>query len=160
MKRTNATLVIFLLFATNMFCQKGDWAAVQELPAGTPISVRYGKFPIHDRCTFEDATSDKLICERSPQLSSRVLIPIPLPREAIYPRKNIHAVRLEYSDAHNILVGIAIGGGAGAAIGAAGSGDPRARGASALLLGVGGGVLGGFLGKNFPIFHRQTIYKQ
>ena len=160
MKRTNLTLAIFLLLASNMLGQKGDWSAVQELPAGTHISVLYGKFPIHDRCTFDDATNDKIICERSPQLSSRVLIPIPLPHEAIYSRKHIRAVRLEYSDAHNILVGIAIGAGAGAAIGAAGSGDPRARGGAAVLFGLGGGLLGGFLGRNFPLFHRQTIYKQ
>jgi hypothetical protein len=158
MKRT--TLAIVLLLTSNMSGQKGDWAAVEELPAGTPISVLYGKFPIHDRCTFENATNDKLICERNPQLSSRIFIPIPLPNEAMYSRKHIRAVRLEYSDAHNIFVGMAIGAGAGAAIGAAGSGDPKARGGAAVLFGLGGGVLGGFLGKNFPIFHRKTIYRQ
>jgi outer membrane lipoprotein SlyB len=83
-----------------------------------------------------------------------------IPPGAIYFRKQIRAVRLEYSDTHNELVGFAIGGAIGGALGASGSGDPRGRFAAGLIIGIGGGALGALLGRDFPIFHRKTIYHQ
>jgi hypothetical protein len=156
--RSSITILValLLLFASNASAQKGDWTTVEELPYGTPISVLYGGFPIHNPCTFQNAVNDKLMCRRQLSRSGRIFIP----PGAIYFRKQIRAVRLEYSDTHNELVGFAIGGAIGGALGASGSGDPRGRFAAGLIIGIGGGALGALLGRDFPIFHRKTSYHQ
>ncbi len=128
-------LLSIIFLATTAHAQKGDWRAVKEIPPGTPISVKYRGFFIHNRCIFENATDDVLVCERVLFGTSRLF----LRPEAIYRRKLISEVRLEHSEASNIAVGAAIGGGVGAAMGAAGTGDTsaRARFSAGLLLGMG-----------------------
>lgn len=151
-------LSAFLLLGTYAQAQNGDWQAIKELAPGTPISVKYGRFWVHNRCIFESATDDVLVCERVLYGTARLYIP----PEAVYRRKLIQEVRLEHSDASNIAVGALIGGGVGAALGATGSGDRsvRARADLGFLVGSGGAALGGLIGRDFPIRHGKVIYRR
>jgi uncharacterized membrane protein len=85
-----------------------------------------------------------------------------IPPEAVYRRKLVREIRLEHSDASNMAVGAAIGGAVGGALGAAGSGGahPRARVGGGLLVGMGGALVGGFTGRDFPVRHGKVIYRQ
>jgi hypothetical protein len=154
--RCALAVLLLLLSASSALAQKGDWEAVKNLPPGTPISVKYGHFLIHNRCLFQKATDDRLFCVRLLYGASAVFVP----PDAIYERKKIREVRLEHSDASNMAVGAAIGAVVGGALGAAGSADThvRARVTLGLLLGGGGAVIGGFLGRDFPIRHGKVIY--
>ena len=156
--KSNRLLWVVLLLTSSVLAQKADWRAVKELAPGTPISVKYGHFFLHNRCVFESASDDALVCERVLYGMSRLLIP----PEAVYRRKLVREVRLEHSDASNTVVGALIGGGIGGALGAAGSGDPSARARVSLgfLVGSGGALLGGFIGRDFPILHGKVIYRK
>lgn len=144
-----------LLLASSTFAQKGDWRAVKELSPGTTISVKSGHFFGHDPlCIFVRATDDRLVCELVLHGPSRIF----LPSEAVYNRKRILDVRIEHNEDSNVLAGAAIGGGIGAALGAVSS--RSARGAGALLFGLGGAGIGGILGRDFPLFHGKVIYKR
>jgi hypothetical protein len=149
-------VLIFLLLPASVRAQKTDWQTVKDLAPGTPISVKYGHFFLHNRCIFESATDDVLICERTLYGPSQIFIP----PEAVYRRKLVREVRLEHSDASNIAVGAVIGGGIGAALGASGPGDASARTRLdlGLLVGMGGALLGGLIGRDFPIRHGTVIY--
>ncbi len=136
--------------------QQRDWQAVKKLAPDTRISVRYGRLFIHNVCYFQSATDDKLICKRILRGSSRVLIP----SEAVYHRDRIREVRLEHSDAANVATGAVIGGGVGAAIGASVHSNSLTRPGSALLLGTGGAIIGGFFGRDFPVTHGRVIYRR
>jgi hypothetical protein len=138
--------------------QSGDWKVVQQLTPGTPISVKYGRFWIHNRCLFENATQDVLVCERVLYGTNRLFIP----PEAVYRRKLVREVRLERSDASNIAFGAAVGGAVGGALGAAGSGDAhtQARVGAGLLVGMGGAAIGGLMGRDFPVRHGKVIYRR
>ena len=151
-------LLLFLLGAPRAQAQKGDWQAVKSLPAGTPISVKYGHFFLHNRCLFQKATEQRLFCVRMLYGASAIFIP----PEITYERRKIREVRLEHSDASNMALGAAIGAGIGGAIGAAGSGDTHAnaRVTLGLLVGGGGAVIGGLLGRDFPLRHGKVIYRQ
>ncbi len=153
----NLLLALFVL-ASNAQAQKGDWRAVKQLAPGTPISVKYGRFFVHDRCIFQSATDDVLVCERILYGTSRIFIP----PEAVYRRKLVREIRLEHSDASNAAVGAAIGGSIGAALGAAApsNASARARLSAGLLVGTGGALVGAFVGRDFPIRHREVVYRQ
>ena len=144
-----------LLLASVAMAQQGDWQSVKNLVPGTRITVRE-RHPFHSMCIFQRATDEELFCERILRGSSRVLIP----PEAVYDRNKVREVRLEHSDAANAATGAAIGGGVGAAIGASAHSTSLTRPGSALLLGTGGAIIGGFFGKDFPLTHGKVIYRQ
>jgi hypothetical protein len=148
--------LVLLLLAPSALAQRGDWQAVKDIPSGTTISVKYGRFFIHMRCIFQSASDDRLVCARILYGPSAVFIP----PEAVYVRKQIREVRLEHSDASNMAVGAAIGAGVGGALGAAGRGDTRTRVAAGLLVGGVGAVVGGLLGRDFPIRHGKVVYRR
>lgn len=156
--RFHKIVLLALLYTASASAQSGDWRVVKELAPGTPISVKYGRFWLHDRCIFQSANEDVLVCERVFYGTSRLLIP----PEAVYRRKLVREIRLEHSDASNIAFGAAIGGAVGGALGAAGSGDthPRAGLGAGLLVGMGGAAIGGFIGRDFPILHGKVIYRR
>jgi hypothetical protein len=156
--RLHQFLLLTLLCVTNTRAQSRDWRVVKQIAPGTPISVKYGSFWLHNRCLFEDATEDTLVCERVLYGTSRWFIP----PEAVYRRKLVREIRLEHSDASNIAFGAAIGGAVGGALGAAGSGDThtRARAGAGILVGIGGAAIGGWIGRDFPVRHGKVIYRQ
>ena len=156
--RLHQFALLFLLSGSAACAQLRDWKVVKQLAPGTPISVKYGSFWLHNRCLFESANEDVLVCERVLYGTSRLFIP----PEAVYRRNLVREIRLEHSDASNIAVGAAIGGAVGGALGAAGSGDTRAqaRAGAGLLVGLGGAAIGGFIGRDFPIRHGKVIYRR
>ena len=145
--------MLLLIFAAP--AQSGDWQAVRSLRPGTKISVRY-QHSFHSMCLFQHATDDQLVCERILRGTSRVLIPA----EAVYQRDKVREVRLEHGDDANIAIGAAIGGGVGAAIGASVHSSAPTRPGSALLLGTGGAIIGGFFGRDSPITHGKVVYRR
>jgi len=148
-------LAAFLLCAWGLHAQKGDWQAVKVLPPGTTISVKTGHFFGHDPlCVVARVTDERLVCELLVHGPTRIF----MPSEAVYDRKRILDVRVEHSEETNVLTGAAIGGGLGAGLGAARS--RTARGAGALLYGLGGAGIGGLLGRDFPVFHGRVIYRR
>jgi hypothetical protein len=151
-------LLLTCLWVADARAQSGDWKVVKQIPPGTSISVKYGRFSLHNRCVFESATEDVLVCERILYGTSRLFIP----PEAVYKRKLVREVRLEHTDASNIAFGAAIGGAVGGALGAAGTGDThaQARVAAGLLVGMGGAVVGGLMGRDFPVRHGKVIYRR
>ena len=154
--RANRCLWVFFLLTVSGHAQQTDWQSVRELPPGRPISIKYGLFFAHDRCVFENATADTLLCHRQLYGSSRLSIP----SEVILQRKLLREVRLEHSDASNMSVGALIGGAIGGALGASASGDSKAhsRLALGLLFGAGGAGLGAVTGRGFHIRHPAVIY--
>jgi hypothetical protein len=156
--RPHYVLLLTLLCVASARAQSRDWKVVEQLAPGTPISVKYGRFWIHNRCVFESATDETLVCERTLYGYSRLFIP-PV---AAYRQKLVREVRLEHSDASNITFGAVIGGAVGGALGAAGSGDTHAqvRVGLGLLVGVGGAAIGGLIGRDFPILHGRVIYRR
>lgn len=157
-QRLHQFLLFTFLSVASARAQSRNWNVVEQLAPGTPISVKYGRFWLHNRCVFERATEEVLVCERVSYGMSRLFIP-PV---AEYRRKLVREIRLEHSDASNIAFGAALGGAVGGALGAAGSGDThtRARVGTGILVGMGGAALGGFIGRDFPIRHGKVIYRQ
>ena len=149
------TLVLIVLSAADAKPKqqsKGSWDTVENLIAGTPISVR-ARAPFHLMCYFERATDDQLFCQPlHPRLSTRT--------DYIFERREIREVRLEHSEATNEMLGAATVGGVMAAIGAAGNGSNVTRGGAALLGGAIGALFGGIFGRDFPLFHRGVIYRR
>jgi len=156
--RLHQFLLLTLLCVASAQAQSRDWKVVKQLAPGTPISVKYGSFWLHNRCVFESASDDVLVCERVLYGTSRLFIP----PEAVYRRKLVREIRLEHSDASNIALGAAVGGAVGGALGAAASGDThtRARVGAGLLVGMGGAAIGGLMGRDFPIRHGKVIYRR
>jgi outer membrane lipoprotein SlyB len=78
-----------------------------------------------------------------------------------YDRKRIREVRLEHSEDSDAAVGAFVGAGAGAAIGAAVPGNGTVtRGGRILLLGGIGAIVGGFMGREFPMAHGRVVYRR
>ncbi len=155
--QTARVVLVVIALTWSARAQTGDWRTVKRLPPGTRISVKAGRSPIHSIiCLFERASDDTLVCERVLSGSTRRVVP----PEAVYERAGVREVRLERSDASNIAVGAVLGGGVGATLGATTTRDRTARGAGALLLGIGGAALGGYLGKEFPILHGEVVYRR
>jgi hypothetical protein len=110
----------------------------------------------HTLCIFERATDEQLVCEHILHGPRRAFIPL----ERVYERNKIREVRLEHTDGANMATGAAIGGGVGAAIGASSGNGSLTRGGTALLLGTGGAIIGGFFGRDFPVTHGKVVYWQ
>ena len=142
--------IAFLLLVTNAQAQTGSWQAVEELPPGAPISVQVR---LRLQCNFRYATEDELVCDfrEHPRLGIGPMV---------FRRKTVRQVRMERAEA-SMLAGAAIGAGVGAAAGA--SVNPQrsgyTRGGSAFLLGGIGGIIGGFVGKDFPFLHGKVVYQ-
>jgi hypothetical protein len=112
-------------------------------------------------CTFLKATKTQLFCQVIEQAPFPYIIRGDRAYRLEFDRKIVREVRLEHSDRTNSLIGVGIGAGVGAALGAAGGNETAAeRKGAAVLFGMFGALIGGAMGKNFPLFHRNVIYKR
>ena len=138
----------------------GRWRDVMRLPSGTPISVQ----PTNAQrvtCLFLNATKTRLFCQIIVQAPFPYIIRTDRAYRLEFDRRIVREVRLEHSDATNSLIGVGIGAGVGAALGAAGGNQTAAeRKGSAVIFGMFGALIGGVIGKNFPLFHRNVIFKR
>ena len=151
MKSAFASFVVWLAAASACFGQNSSWQSVQEIVPGTRISV---KTRLRTLCDFLQATSDALIClpaHPSPILGRR---------ELRFERSKVREVRLEHSDALNMLIGGSVGAGAGALTGVVAGDRGYTKEGRALLLGAIGGLLGGTFGQEFPIHHGKKVYRR
>jgi len=138
-----------LLIASSAMSQTGDWAAVQGLRSGTKIKVTLKNRPTFGHCFMDGASDDQLFCTSRGGLLSR---------RKVYLRDDIKAVYLTHNGP---AIGLAVGAGAGAAIGAVGDPVPGlGHGGTALLdAGLLGG-LGAFFGMVLdPFFHGRVVYR-
>src|ERR1700675_2193321 len=135
-----------LLLASRAMSQTGDWQAVQALRSGTKIKVTLKNGPTFGHCFFDGASDDQLFCTSRGGLLSR---------RKVYLRDEIEAVYLTHNGP---AIGLAVGAGAGAAIGATGSNCCHAANA---LLGAGAlGVVGWLSGTVAdPFFHGRAVYR-
>jgi hypothetical protein len=126
-----------------------NWQRVQALPAGTSINVTARTS--HLACKLKSVDADTLTCTHG--------------KDAIFQRSEILSIKVPRRG-RSTLVGLAIGGGAGAAIGfGAGTNNSNGffgpnfmRGAVTAVFGVGGGIIGGLIGGTTD-FTRSTVYK-
>jgi hypothetical protein len=138
-----------LLLASSAMSQTDGWKSVQALRSGTKIKVTLKNRPTFGHCFFDGASDDQLVCN-----SGRW----PLSRRKVYLRDEIEAVYLTHNGP---AIGLAVGAGAGAIIGATGDPVPGlGRGGTALLdAGLLGG-LGAFFGMVLdPFFHGRAVYR-
>lgn len=166
-----APLLLLAAFSATTYAKKpnpeGNWQAVENLMVGTPISVK-ARGSVHLLCYFERATEHTLVCQplrpAVPLLAPwpyPAPFPYPLPsrpQEYVFKREQIQEVRLEHSEAANSVIGMGIGGAAGAALGAVRV--TSARGGAALIFGLVGVFVGGALGRTSPLFHRKVVYRR
>ena len=152
MRNLSVTLsILAALLLMSEQARAGDWRAVENLAAGSRISV---KIRFHTLCNFRRATDDILICQPAhPSILTGA-------GDISFERKRVREVRLERSDQTNTAVGAAIGAGVGAVVGASARHPSLTPGGSALLLGGLGSVIGGFFGRDFPIVHGKVIYRR
>ncbi len=139
-----SALLIVLLFAASTPAQNTDWQAVQNLKAGTRISVKAQE---RYSCTFVHATEDILVCN--------VPRPFRRPLPVSVPRPEVREVRLKPNRAKHGLIGAGIGAGAGA--GAAAS-SGKSAGVGALGGALGGSVAGLIVGGLFD--RGRLVYKR
>jgi hypothetical protein len=126
-----------------------NWQHVQALPIGASLDIKAKKS--HLKCKLKSVDADSLTCAQG--------------KEIVLQRTDILTIKIPHRG-RSLLVGAAIGGGAGTAIGfAAGTsgndgffGPNFLRGAIAAIFGVGGGLIGGIAG-GVTDFTRSTIYK-
>ena len=154
--RTTLFLMTAFSLAPTALAQTKDWQAVKNLAPGTKISVHSNRHRFRDTCLFQRATDNQLFCEWELHGLTSILIP----PDVIYQRKEVREVRLEHRNVSNMAMGAAVGGGIGAAAGAAKGGGPLTRGGGALLIGSIGALVGGTMGKEFPILHGKVIYRR
>lgn len=138
-----------LIAAWPAHAQSGGWQKVENLSQGDSITVLV-RHRVH--CRFEDATDEALAC-MSP---TRTLAG---PIHFSFPRAEIRQVRLEHSDAINMMTGAALGGAVGAAAGASKKSGSLTREGSLLLAGGIGALVGGSFGKVFPMTHGLILYE-
>jgi hypothetical protein len=144
--RINPFLLAVLFLASSAMAQTGDWEAVQSLPGGTKIKVTLKNRPTFGHCFVNQVSEDQLVCSFGRW---------PLSRSRVFLRDDIKAVYL----AHNgPAIGIAVGAGAGAVIGAATPGCYRGAMAfiDAGLLSIPGWFFGSVLD---PFFHGRAVYR-
>ena len=158
-KRAIQFLWVPLLLASNVWAQAGDWQAVKNLTPGTRISVRADHAFGRNTCFFLSATDDQLACERIRHARPRLIIP-PVPSRAVYERSRVREVRLEHSEAANLMAGAGIGAGVGAAVGATANNGTVTRGGGAILLGAIGALVGGSMASEFPVIHGKVVYRR
>jgi hypothetical protein len=138
-----------LLIASSAMSQTTDWEAVQALRSGTKIKVTLKSGPTFGPCFMDGASDDQLFCTTRGGLLSR---------RKVYLQDDIKAVYLTHNGP---VIGLAVGAGAGAVIGAAGDPIPGlGRSGTALLdAGLLGG-LGAFFGMVLdPFFHGRAVYR-
>src|SRR4029077_2357365 len=138
-----------LLIASSAMSQTGDWQAVQALRSGTKIKVTLKNRPTFGHCFLDGASDDQLFCtSRGGLLSQR----------KVYLRDEIEAVYLTHNGP---AIALAVGAGAGAAIGAAGNTGPWLGRCGTALLDAGLlGGLGAFFGMALdPFFHGRVVYR-
>ncbi|MGH9711109.1 MAG: hypothetical protein ACRD37_11240 [Candidatus Acidiferrales bacterium] len=158
-------LFVFGLLLPCAQAKRGSWKAVEDLPTGATISVKAWHWN-RVNCYFERATDDQLVCQplqrRAPFIGPWPYPPprLPSPPDYVFERQKVEEVRLEHSEGTNELIGVAIGGGAGAALGAARYDCEGCRGTAALIGGGIGALIGRVLGRDFPPVHRKFIYKR
>src|SRR5579863_9634405 len=139
--RIFTSLLVFTLLVSTAQAQTGNWQSVKNLPLGARISVlTLHRIP----CILLRVNDDELVCAT---IRHRWFGPDTL----TFRRQSIREIRLPPTDGTNGLLGIAIGGGAGAALGAARFDCIGCRGAGALIFGVIGAVVGAKIAKNSPI---------
>ena len=144
-----------MFFALAAHAQVGDWREVQNLPAGTPVTVQAQR---RLRCQFERATDDKLFCEIV--LNDRFFS---ASREVAFDRRSVQQVSLELRQEGNGAIGTAVGAGIGAALGAAVDRPQRSgtsRGDSALVGGAFGGLVGYIVAKGTPRVEHKVVYQR
>ena len=146
--RIISSVLVVLLFGSNVQAQNGDWQAVQNLKRGTRISVKARHRVI---CFFKTATDDELIC-KPPRLFF-------LGRaEARFDRQSVREVRIKRNEENDGWIGAGAGAGVGAAVGV-NTGTPR--GGKAIVDTLLGAFLGGMVAGVVPIFHHdKTVYKR
>src|SRR5882762_4356309 len=91
----SVTLVLLSLSASDSQAQTGDWRAVQNLQAGTLISVK-AKHRV--KCQFLRATDDAVSCE---VIRSGLLGTISQATDLTFDRQSVREVRLEHTDGSN-----------------------------------------------------------
>lgn len=97
-------LVLLLLSAAN--AQTSDWSALQALPDGTTIKVTLKGRPSFGHCILDEVSDEKLACTAGRW---------PFTRDLVYARRDIKKVYLP----HNAkVIGLLVGMGTGAALGA------------------------------------------
>jgi hypothetical protein len=135
-----------ILLASSAMSQTAGWDAVQFLPSGTKIKVTLKRGSTFGHCFLNGVSDDQLDCS-----SGRG----PLSRRKVYLRDDIKAVYLTHNGP---AIGIAVGAGAGAVIGAATPGCCRAAMAfiDAGLLSIPGWFFGSVLD---PFFHGRAVYR-
>jgi hypothetical protein len=151
-KRNISLLTASLLLASCAPAQVKSWQNVQDLPAGTPISV---KAEHRIRCVFVIATDQELVCEP------------PIPGQFMFPgshqvrleRRSIHEVRRGRVDRGRPNKGDLIGAGIGAGIGVGiGSRCTTYCGNVTALLGILGAAFGAGIGH--AVAQGEVIYRQ
>ncbi|MGH9731363.1 MAG: GntR family transcriptional regulator [Candidatus Acidiferrales bacterium] len=143
-------------------------AGYRQLDRERWVEFRRGSAVGRLNCYFERATEDQLVCQplqrRAPVIGPWTY-PVPLPRQPsppdyVFERQKVQEVRLEHSEGVNELIGAAIGGSAGAALGAARFECEGCRQAGALIVGGIGAFIGGAVGRISPLFHRRVVYER
>ncbi len=147
--RSAPAFLILLLMRTLAAAQTGDWHVVENLPRRSLISVEDMHRVIHNTCRFQGVVDGQLFCEYGVHLFG--------PSEIAFRQASIRAVRREHN---STLIGLTVGAGAGAAIGAASDATPAiGRGGSALLGALLYGGLGALVGSAHGHFcHGKVIY--
>ncbi|MGH9712788.1 MAG: hypothetical protein ACRD5M_05755 [Candidatus Acidiferrales bacterium] len=149
-----AGVLVVLLIVPSARAQKGDWQAVKDLALGTRISV---KTSLRVVCFFVRATEEEVVC------ATHLVGPIGvISYDRRYHRRSIREVRLELTEETGVAVGALVGAGAGAVVGAVagGRGGSVTRTGGAVLVGVIGAIVGGALGRDFPVVHGEVIYRR
>ncbi len=148
--RIFTSLLVFTLLASSAQAQTGDWQALENLPLGARISVlTRHRMP----CILVRVNDHELICAPTRHRWFG-------PDTITFDRRSIREIRLPPPDGTNELIGIAIGGGAGAALGAARLNCTGCRGAGALIFGMIGAVMGAQVSKRSPIVQGKLVYKR
>jgi hypothetical protein len=151
-KRNIILLAAGFLLVSYASAQVTNWQNVQDLPPGTPISVKAAH---RIRCDFIAATDEELACEQT----IRGQFMFPSSHRFRFERRRIREVRREHPD-RGTVIGAGIGAGAGAAIGAA-TWRPESgytHGGATLIPCVLGAVFGGAIGHLFA--HGEIIYRR
>lgn len=148
--RIFTSLLVFTLLASGARAQTGDWQAVVSLPLGARISVlTRHRIP----CILVRVNDDELVCApvHRPWFGSDTIT---------FDRQRVREIRLSPPDGTNELLGAAIGGGAGAALGAARFDCMGCRSAGAFIFGMVGAVVGAKVAKHAPIVQGKLVYKR
>jgi len=126
-----------------------DWNVVEDIPTGWRIAVvTEFTFP----CVFVRASLDEIICRIPQHRWDERGLP-----ETQVSRDRVREVRVDRRNGANALIGGAVGGGAGAILGA--MTNTSAKGASAYALGVVGVLLGARIGNGIHLLKGKVIFR-